>query len=416
VDQQLIINLFQKYLRNECSPEEVDQLLDWLANPSHQDGQRELIRQELTAGMMKEPSEVEPASFPKEWDRRLVAIFERVDARRAQPAIRYRLGWLRVAAAAVVGILLAGSVLWVVYHNPDRSPALVQHFRKDAMPGGERALLTLADGQKITLDSAASGQIAQQGNTSVQKSSTGQLTYNMLKANPTATLYNTLTTPRGGQYQLRLPDGSHVWLNAASSITYPVSFPTKDREVTITGEAYFEIAKDKSRPFHVKANGMEVQVLGTTFNINVYADEPQQQTTLLEGSVRVDVAGAQSLVGVNTNKNKPSVVLKPGQQVQLIVGENANNGNKPFKVVTDADIEETLAWKNGEFVFNRLDMAAILRQVSRWYDLDIVNPAQPVHRTFSGIVSRNSNLSEVMKILEQAGIRFRIEGKKLILL
>ena len=110
------------------------------------------------------------------------------------------------------------------------------------------------------------------------------------------------------------------------------------------------------------------------------------------------------------------MVLKPGQQVQLIVGENANNGNKPFKVVTDADIEETLAWKNGEFVFNRLDMAAILRQVSRWYDLDIVNPAQPVHRTFSGIVSRNSNLSEVMKILEQAGIRFRIEGKKLILL
>jgi len=271
----------------------------------------------------------------------------------------------------------------------------------------------LGNGSTIILDSAHKGALTTQGDAAVIKADSNQLVYHADAAKSSEIVYNMLSTPKGGQFQLGLPDGTKVWLNAASSIRYPTAFIGSERKVEVTGEAYFEVHKNASQPFKVSIPGKEeVEVLGTSFNVNAYPDEPEIKTTLVEGSIKVR---GEPLVGVNTNKDKLSVVLKPGQQAQLVISDNTNNGGG-LTMVRDADLEEVMAWKRGEFVFNRLDMAAILRQVSRWYDFEVVETGQPVHRAFSGIVSRSSNLSEVMKIFEQAGIRFRIDGKKMTLL
>jgi ferric-dicitrate binding protein FerR (iron transport regulator) len=201
-----------------------------------------------------------------------------------------------------------------------------------------------------------------------------------------------MTTPRGGEYQLTLPDGSHVWLNAESSITYPTAFNDNERKVSITGEAYFEVAKDKTKPFKVGIGIATIEVLGTHFNVNTYKEEPTNNVTLLEGSVRIK--------SVHT-----SLVLKPGQQGQL--------SDRGLSLTANPDLEQVMAWKNGMFLMSNTDLSAIMRQVSRWYDVDVFFETNPTHEKFGGGISRNLPLSEILDLLKNAGVSFRLDGRKL---
>jgi ferric-dicitrate binding protein FerR (iron transport regulator) len=254
--------------------------------------------------------------------------------------------------------------------------------------------LTLSDGSQVALNNAHNGTLASQGNVMINKNKDGQIVY--ANSGEDSALqndgYNTATTPRGGQFQLILSDGTKVWLNAASSIKYPVVFKGNERKVELTGEAYFEVAHNKKKPFKVISNGQTVEVLGTHFNINAYNNENAVRTTLLEGSVRVSTG----------DKNK---VIKPGEQAQL------KNGDFQIAAV---DVNEVIAWKNGLFQFKDANIIDIMKQLSRWYDVDIKYEGSIPDRKFSGSISRNVNASQLLDILSFEKIHFRIEGKTII--
>lgn len=301
-----------------------------------------------------------------------------------------------IAAAAALVIAIAGA-WWFTQSTTAPAAGIVQQPHPAIVPGGDKAVLTLADGSTIVLDSSQNGLLSQQGNVKVIKVG-GQLAYDNAHnpTNQTAGIaYNTLSTPRGGQYMLLLEDGSKVWLNAASSIRYPTIFSTKERIVELTGEAYLEIAKNPTRPFRVMVRGMQVEVLGTRFNVNAYGDERTINTTLLEGSVKISIGG------------KEPKILKPGQQAQLTTAGS-------ISIVEGVDLEEVVAWKDGLFQFNKADLHTVMRQIARWYDVDIAFEGNLPVRYFGGKISRNSNITEVLRVLQLSKIQARIEGRKLI--
>ncbi len=309
--------------------------------------------------------------------------------------------WLRAAAAVFLLMLGAGS-FYLYMNGPHVQVAgnsLKVLHKTDALPGGNKAMLVLADGSYIVLDSAKNGILARQANTTVLKLDNGQLAYSSANAKKSEVLYNSITTPRGGQYRLVLPDKSTVFLNSVSSIRFPVEFTGAERKVEITGEAYFEVSRDPGKPFRVLVKNQvsgkvsEVEVIGTHFNINAYSDLPVSRTTLLEGSVRFSNGNEQ-------------VVLSPGEQLQL-------NQNDVISVQKNVNVENEIAWTKGMFIFNHADIQEIMRQISNWYDVDVTFQGNIISTTFSGVVSRKSNVSEVLKIMERAGINFAIEGKKI---
>lgn len=318
----------------------------------------------------------------------------------AIPPKTRRLWYPAVAAAAV--LIVAGAYLFSYDSNTDIKPITNSRVSKkqssDIAPGVQTATLTLANGAKIVLSEAANGKIAEQNGVSISKTADGKLIYSFAKSNKDistlSNVFNTLSTVKGQQYQVILPDGSKVWLNAASSITYPANFVNlKNRMVQLSGEAYFEVAKDKSHPFIVKTDRQQVEVLGTHFNVNSYGDEGATRTTLLEGSVKV-------------LSDKGQKVLLPGQQSQL-----AENTLK----VSSADVNETVAWKNGDFIFNNEAFGSILRQLSRWYNVEIVDNGNHGGLHLSGTISRSKNMSTVLKALEVTGkVKFKIEGKTVV--
>ena len=304
--------------------------------------------------------------------------------------------FLVIAAGAVILLLQGKANSRLASHPP------VSSLSKDPLPGSDKAVLTLDDGSTILLDSARTGSLALQGSTRVLKSKDGRLQYEPGAGNrPGQVSYNTLATPKGGQYKLVLPDGSQVWLNAASSIRYPTVFTGTERKVEVAGEAYFEIAKNAAMPFKVlvdhqlkAANPMEITVLGTQFNVNAYSDEETIRTTLLEGSVKVARGAA-------------SGILKPGQQSRL-----QENGEMAW--IPNADIEKVMAWKNGVFEFGDENLQTILRQVARWYNVEVVYEGAIPSDRFTGRVSRSTSLSGVLKILQLSDIRFKVENNKII--
>ncbi len=298
-------------------------------------------------------------------------------------------GWKRLlVAAGVFGLLLSG--IWLIlsqrqYQDKYNQIAAETPIR-DVAPGSNKAILTLADGKRIILDSAQ-GNIVQRGNLKVTNLG-GKLDY---EGRSNTVEYHTLSTPRGGQYKLVLPDGSDVWLNAASSITFPTAFVGKERNVTITGEAYFEVVHNAKQPFHVKVNRMNIEVLGTHFDINGYTDEPYIKTTLLEGSVKV------------SRNDGETVLLKPRQQARV------NQLTDEPITITTPDMDEVIAWKNGRFFYNNTDLKTIMRQVMRWYDVDVEYKDNIPVRYFTADISRDNNLSAILKILELSNIHFRLE-------
>ena len=306
-------------------------------------------------------------------------------------------------AIAACFMLIAGSVIFFLTRVSTQkdiaeTTTTTTTNNNDVQPATEKAVLILDDGTNIILDNRSNGEIARQGNTIVLKED-GLLAYNPDNNNPPANiLYNTIKTGRAEHFSsLVLADGTKVWLNALSSIHFPSSFTGKERPVEITGEIYFEVAKNVSKPFKVKVNGMEIEVLGTHFNINAYSDEAIIKTTLLEGSVKV----------VN---GKSSVLIKPGQQAQVA---NNSSGDGGIKVINDADVNAAVAWKNGLLVFNRTDIKELLRQISRWYDVDFEFSGDIKTPKVYGEIPRTVTLSEVLKIIEtNSKLQFTIDGKK----
>ncbi|MBC8987840.1 FecR family protein [Pedobacter sp. N36a] len=322
----------------------------------------------------------------------------------AEMPVKKTILWPRIGSAAAV-LLVAGIALYL-FSNSNASNKLTdlsaeEHYgiKKPILPGGNKAVLTLGDGQQITLDEAGNGKLAEQSGITITKAKDGQLVYTVsavLKSNALKTAMNTIATPKGGQYQINLPDGTKVWLNAASSLRYPTAFTGENREVSLTGEAYFEVAKaNPSQSFKVSTGTQTVEVLGTHFNINAYTDEPSTKTTLLEGAVKV----------FSKEREDRSLILKPGQQ-------SAWTGSL-FHINYGKE-KEAVAWKNGVFKFEDADLESVMRSVARWYDLEVTYEGALPARQFSGEIDRNSNLSQVLDILSFFKVHFRVNGKQII--
>lgn len=318
-----------------------------------------------------------------------------------KPVMIRRINWRRIAVAASV-ILLLGAGLWIVVGKKEGKD--IPHFVRDdkpqdvKAPESNRAMITLADGRKIFLDEAGNGELANVNGVKLVKLEDGKIEYMSLAAlGMTKEMYNTLSNPRGSKViDMTLSDGSHVWLNAGSSVTYPVAFVGNERKVSITGEAYFEVAPDKSKPFYVIKGDVNVQVLGTHFNMNAYEDELDIKLTLLEGSVKV------------TNKLR-SLTIKPNQQA-------ISNVNGELLIVNNPDLEAVMAWKNGNFQFNGAGINEVMKQLARWYDVEIeIKGNIPEH--FGGTISREVNVSKVFEMLRLTGeLNYKIEGRKIIVI
>jgi transmembrane sensor len=311
------------------------------------------------------------------------------------PVRRLKPLWKWSAVAAI--LLMAGAVgyKYFIAEGGSNIPAPLAHHKPlqtDAAPGGNHALLTLGDGKVISLDSVGTGVLSHVAGTSITKKAEGELTYATGLGSPV--VYNTLSTPKGGQYQIVLPDGTHVWMNAASTLKYPTQFGEKDRTVELTGEAYFEVAKDRGKPFFVTTPNMRVAVLGTAFNVMDYPKGRQSATTLVQGSVKVSQGNQDEL-------------LKPGQQASI--SELKNH----IKVLDDVDLTQVTAWKNGFFQFDDVDLPTIMEQVARWYDIEVVYSGPVSTDKYRGKISRNVPLSQLLKILELGGVKFELHDKTL---
>ena len=311
---------------------------------------------------------------------------------------RGKLGLLLSSSVAAL-LIGGGAELFLVRRKAGPAVAVAPApAAKVIVPGSNKAILTLANGQQIVLNNAQNGMIGQQGGTKVVKLDSGKLAYNSGGGEKSAgaVLYNTITTPRGGQYQVTLPDESRVWLNAESSLRFPTAFTGTDREVQLSGEAYFEVKADKGKPFLVKSGSAETRVLGTHFNIMAYGDEGPVRTTLLEGAVSM-------------GQGQQSALLQPGEQGQF----DASKGIIATRVVNTSAV---VAWKDGYYFFDRTPVQSVMRQIARWYDVEIVYEGAVPKDEIVGKIPRTAYVSEVLHIMELIGIRFKIDGRKIVVL
>lgn len=300
-------------------------------------------------------------------------------------------------SAAAVAILVCGLFFYMNRNQSGTAKPERPTAEADIAPGKHSATLTLANGKKIVLSDAGKGELAEEAEVSITKAADGQLVYEVKGGSQqgTANKINTLSTAKGETYRVCLPDGSKVWLNAASSLTYAFSLNERgERWVKLNGEAYFEIARDKAHPFVVITDRQKVEVLGTHFNVNSYQDEPVTETTLLKGSVRVSVAGIEK-------------VLRPGQGAKL--------GAKGL-VVAEANVALMTAWKDGQMAFKKTDIQSVLRQISRWYNVEVVYQGKVPDYTITGEVSRDESLSSILKVLALSEVNFELKGRKLVIL
>lgn len=298
--------------------------------------------------------------------------------------------WPKIAAAASFLIVITASIFY--FKTPQSSTNNPTIASENRVAAGNRAVLTLSNGKRINLSDVASGKLAQLSGIEIRKTDDNQLIYvaSSSATNHSENTFNTIETPTGGQYQVILPDGSKVWLNASSSLKFPVSFAGKnERKVELDGEGYFEVAKDSAHPFHVLSAGQEITVLGTQFNVNSYSDEPSVKTTLVEGSVSVSA-------------NNTSKKLVPGQQSVV---------TKMGIALAEVDPEEAISWKNGYFYFNNADLKMVMRQISRWYDVKVVYEGVVTQRSLNGKIYKEVALSEALQLLTYFKVKFRIEGK-----
>ncbi|MCO4294738.1 FecR family protein [Solitalea sp. MAHUQ-68] len=380
MDKKLFFEIIDKFLKGKANPKEQELLFkqydafqkngqDW---DDSEHGEYEEVRTSIYERIRSEIDKKEKNLFNRHW-----------------------------AKIAIASCLLIACSLVVYFRNNNDILGNKVVSSQVIKPGGNEATLTLQDGSKVLLNAVNIGEIAQQGNIKITKTKDGQLVYTIAANNDNDGIqtesYNSIETPRGGQYQINLPDGSKVWLNAASSLKYPTVFKGTERKVELTGEGYFEIAKDKTHPFKVITQNQQVEVLGTHFNIDAYNDNGNTKTTLLEGSVKAGL--------INSSDSK---TLKPGEQ--MIVNQQKIS-------VIEVDTEEAIAWKNGYFMFNNESLETVMNKIARWYNIDIDYNGNKINKTFGGSISRFKNVKDVLSMLELTGsVHFKIEGRRVIVM
>lgn len=384
--------LFEKFLGEKMSADEVRLLQQLVQDENNTEALDKLLKAVYTN-----------PSYSVKGDYNLDEVFEELMIK-AKPAendsipvipVNYqkRSRWWLVAACTV---LVSAVVYFIGFNKAPKQAIAVQSPKPNnpILPGSNRATLTLSNGSTIFLDEANNGTLAQQGDTKIIKSGNGNLVYDPGNTSGGEVVYNTLSTPRGGQYEVVLPDGTRVWLNAETSLKFPTVFSGNTREVELKGEAYFEVAKNGTMPFIVSIGRGRITVTGTHFNVNGYEDEKNILTTLLEGSIQF---------GDGTTER----TLHPGQQA--VYGSATNS-----LTLRDADVNQVIGWKNGFFEFDNVELSAILRQISRWYDVDIKYHSKGEDVKFGGGISRKLQLTEVLRLLETNEIHFKIEGRNII--
>jgi transmembrane sensor len=400
------IELFDKSRNGFLSESEAMEWNEWIRQSEHI---REMVERVRDDEYLKRIVSLLAKARQEDWQH----IIEKHPELKPEGAVLKRINngilirkWMAVAA---VVLFVAFTSYWIInYKVPE--PQLVAPYKKqlqDIKPSDTtKATITLANGQIVALDTLTSGVLAMQGKVHLIKTSDGQIAYKGAtgKEGSGEVAYNTLTNPRGSKIvSINLSDGTKIWLNSESTLRYPVMFNGNERRVELTGEAYFEVAPSfiksgKKRPFYVTANDVTVEVLGTHFNVNNYQDESTTKVTLLEGSVKVDAKG-----------NNQSVILKPGEQASV---SQTSQLSQPIPVQT----EEVMAWKNNTFYFDGENLEAIMKQLSRFYNVDVEYEGSIPDKRFGGMISRNKNLNEVLSVLELSGIHFQVEGKKIIVL
>jgi ferric-dicitrate binding protein FerR (iron transport regulator) len=368
MEKQEFLGVLDRYLAGQATPEEEQMVINYLDS------------------FQSEPGEIPATDIARE--RVLLQVQELLPA--SGKKVLHMKWWYKVAAAAVIAVAVTAGA-YLLLQQDNKQLATVAQVQ-DIAPGYDRAVLTLADGSVVPLDSTGNQQITQ-GGTILQQQG-GHLAY---RGNGGKLAFNRLTTPRGGQFSLTLSDGTRVWLNAASAIRYPLAFNDGSRSVEVSGEAYFEVAADASRPFVVKvAPGIAINVLGTSFNINAYENEGAVKTTLLNGAVRVTSSVTAQL-------------LKPGQQAEI-------SSAGAVRLKTDVAVEKAVAWKNGYFDFDGMKLPEVMRQLERWYDITVIYQQGVPDLEFYGELTRNMTLHEMVKALGASGLKVRIEGKRMFVI
>lgn len=409
MQSQDIHYLLDRYIQGQLTEEEQRELAKILQDPEHGPVvQQELVRLLEEQGLKNSAGDDRIASRVdgNVWEpvlRRVLSVDRtrgKADADgKGSLRIMYS-GVRRWSVAASILLVIGGGAFFFLHRSAPKpaASAMASISRSKITPGGNKAVLTLANGQQIVLNDAQNGTLKQQGNTKVIKLDSGALQYaaSGVPADPAShePMYNSITTPRGGQYEVMLADGTKVWLDAESSLRFPIAFTGKDREVELTGEAYFEVKENKDKPFLVRAGQTETRVLGTHFNIMAYADEGAVKTTLLEGAVSMGQGGQRAL-------------LQPGEQGQF-------DSDKDIIARRVVNTRAVVAWKDGYYYFDRTPVQSVMRQIARWYDVQIVYKGIAPKDEIVGRIPRSADVSEVLHIMELIGIRFKIDGKTII--
>ena len=384
---------FYKYLNNELDEADAKAFLEHMQSGSDRENFLLLIDESLDSPLADQL--LNKPELLVLLDQSFSKISNAIDARPQMQNNKIKL-WPRTAAgvAAVLALITIGVYFFKHLSNDPLKQPQQEVLAADIAPGKTGATLTLANGRKIRLSDAANGRIAKEAGVVVSKMADGQLLYEILpSSSPAVGMTNVLTTAKGETYIVTLPDKSKVWMNAASSLTYAASLSGQERRVKLDGEAYFEVAEDKARPFIVESRGQKIEVLGTHFNVNAYADEQNVTTTLLKGSVKV-------------SGKSGSRILKPGSQSSV---------NENSIAVIPVDTERSVAWKNNKFLFENDDIRYIMRMIERWYDVEVVYTGEMPVEKFGGGVSRFDNVSQVLKIMQSTGgAHFKIEGRKIL--
>jgi ferric-dicitrate binding protein FerR (iron transport regulator) len=404
IEDQIKNILLKKVSRVELSRDEQAQLDDWLSMSDDNAGiLSQMMDEQRLAAELEMIRNIPTEAIWNKLNNDLQLSGGMVKPMSRKPARRY---WMYAAAAALL-LAIAIPVYRMQTHSKQQELAQDNTKKFDLPPASNKATLTLGDGSVIVLGDSVHGIIGHQSGSTINVKGNGEVAYTPSGNNTGAgNEHNTIRTPKGGQMNIVLPDGTHVWLNAASSITYPAAFAGKERHVTITGEAYFEVASNKDKPFFVQTNKCVVQVLGTHFNVDTYEDDDDSRITLLEGKIRLK---ADSKNGAALSK---AVDLSPGQQAVMLNGNEDNTIN----VIDHADIDKAMDWRNGLFNFEGMHLHALMRELARWYDLDVEYEKGVPDMQFGGGMSRSVPLSEVLKGLEKMGVHFRIESdRKLII-
>ncbi len=415
-DQELSV-LFKKLLENKCSEEEAELLLTLLADKSNEKQLYWLIKNQLQDPGFPNAADDISDSVKESLDLRLQQILNSDIPVSKKPAMRIiSPGRLWYAAAVVILFISIGSYFYIKdsigYVSEMHQPG------QEIVAGRNKAILTLSNGQKINLDDVSAGNIATQANTIIEKSKNGVLTYNEHSEEAASNqrpglIFNTVTIPKGGQYQIILPDGSRVWLNAASSLKFPAQFSKDERVVELQGEGYFEIVsiprpssepgngKKGNLPFIVRSNHQKIEVVGTEFNVNAYPDETSVKTTLVQGSVKVCV-----LNGLTDKELTSNQTLRPGQQ-SVITGNDL--------VIQNGNIESATAWKNGSFQFDNEEIQVVMRKIARWYDVEIEYHGSMHGKVFSGTISKYKDVKDVLRMLQLTGsVSFVIKDRRIL--